>query len=366
MQNGECKIQPRIENENALLPRRFELFIGFYTLHYSFCAGCSMNHHLDPNLFTDKPDLRPTRDGFGDGLVQAGEGNQRVVALCADLTESTRVQPFAETFPERFFELGVAEQNMMGVAAGLAMGGKIPYVASYAVFSPGRNWDQLRVSGAYSNLHIVIAGAHAGVSVGPDGATHQALEDIAMLRAVPNVSIVVPCDAEEARKATLAASHLTGVVYLRLAREKTPVMTTEETAFVVGKISTFVEGTDVSIIAAGPLLAEALFAARELQEQHQISAEVINCHTIKPLDRSGLVASLQKTGCAVTVEEHQITGGLHGAIAELVAQEHPVPIEPVGMPNVFGESGEPGELLEKYGMTARNIVAAGLKAVARK
>ena len=316
-------------------------------------------------LYTE-PDLRPTRDGFGDGLVQAGEGNPNVVALCADLTESTRVQGFADKFPERFFEMGVAEQNMLGVAAGLAMGGKIPYLASYAVFSPGRNWDQLRVSGAYSDLHIIVVGAHAGVSVGPDGATHQALEDIAMLRAVPNVSIIVPCDAEEARKATLAAAHLDGVVYLRLAREKTPVITTEQTPFVVSNITTLVEGSDVSIITAGPLLAEALLAARDLQSKHHISAEVINCHTIKPLDRAGLVKSIQKTGCAVTVEEHQITGGLHGAIAELSAQEHPIPIEPVGMPNTFGESGEPVELLEKYGMTMKAIVAATMRAIARK
>lgn len=325
-----------------------------------------MKFSLHPKLFSDAPELAATRDGYGIGLVQAGEGNKNVVALCADLTESTRSQAFAEKFPDRFFEMGVAEQNMLGLAAGLAMGGKIPYVASYAVFSPGRNWDQLRVSGAYSDLHIIVAGAHAGVSVGPDGATHQALEDIAMLRAVPNVTIIVPADAEEARKATLAGSHLHGIVYLRFAREKTPVITTDETPFVVGKISTLVEGSDVSIIAAGPLLAEALFAARELETKHSITAEVINCHTIKPLDRAGLIESLQKTRCVVTVEEHQIIGGLHGAIAELAAQEIPVPVEPVGMPNTFGESGEPGELLEKYGMTRDAIVKAALSAMARK
>ncbi len=325
-----------------------------------------MNPHLHPNLFTDTPELAATRDGYGTGLVQAGEGNPNVVALCADLTESTRSQAFADKFPERFFELGVAEQNMLGLACGLALGGKIPYLASYAVFSPGRNWDQLRVSAAYSNLHIVVAGAHAGVSVGPDGATHQALEDIAMLRAVPNVSIIVPCDAEEARKATLAAAHLDGVVYLRFGREKTPVITTDQTPFVVGKITTLVEGSDVSIIACGPLVAEALFAARELEATHSISAEVINCHTIKPLDRSGLITSMQKTGCAVTVEEHQIIGGLHGAIAELTAQERPIPIEPVGMPNAFGESGEPRELLAKYGMTSEAIIHAAQRAVSRK
>lgn len=325
-----------------------------------------MNLHLHPNLFTDSPELRATRDGYGEGLVQAGEAHPNVVALCADLTESTRSQAFAEKFPERFFELGVAEQNMMGVACGLAMGGKIPYLASYAVFSPGRNWDQLRVSAAYSHLHIVVAGAHAGVSVGPDGATHQALEDIAMLRALPNLTIIVPCDAEETRKATLAAAHLDGVVYVRFGREKTPVITTEASPFVVGKISTLVKGSDISIIACGPLVAEALFAAKELEAQHSISAEVINCHTVKPLDRDELVRSFTKTGCVVTVEEHQIIGGLHGAISELAAQEYPVPIEPVGMPNRFSESGEPGELLAKYGMTQDAIVRAALRTIARK
>lgn len=325
-----------------------------------------MNLHLHPNLFTNHPDLAATRDGYGEGLVQAGEGNPNVVALCADLTESTRSQAFAEKFPERFFELGVAEQNMLGLACGLAMGGKIPYLASYAVFSPGRNWDQLRVSAAYSNLHIVVAGAHAGLSVGPDGATHQALEDVAMLRAVPNVTIIVPCDAEETRKATLASTHLNGVVYLRFAREQTPLITTVETPFVVGKATVLQTGRDVTIVACGPLVAEALVAARELSAQHNISAEVINCHTVKPLDRAGLIRSFKKTGAVVTVEEHQIIGGLHGAVAELTAQELPVPIEPVGMPNTFGESGEPTELLKKYGMTAKDILIAAMRVIARK
>lgn len=319
---------------------------------------------LHPKLFT-KPELVPTRFGYGDGLVLAGQANPNVVALCADLTESTRTHLFAKEFPERYFEVGVAEQNMMGMAAGFAMGGKIPYLASYAVFSPGRNWDQLRVSAAYSNLHIVVVGAHSGVSVGPDGATHQALEDIAMLRAIPNITIIQPADAVEARKATLAAAYLEQVVYIRLTREPTPVITTEAAPFVVGKITVLQEGTDVTLVAAGPLLAEALFAARTLKEQG-ISAEVMNCHTIKPLDREGLVASFKKTGAVVTVEEHQIIGGLHGAISELAAQEYPVPIEPVGMPNSFGESGQPDELLTKYGMKAANIAAAAMKVIARK
>jgi len=320
--------------------------------------------HLHPKLFTE-PEMVPTRAGYGEGLAAAGEADPNVVALCADLTESTKTDAFAKQFPERFFEVGVAEQNMMGLAAGLAMGGKIPYVASYAVFSPGRNWDQLRVSAAYSNLHVVVVGAHTGVSVGPDGATHQALEDIAMLRAVPNVTIIQPADAVEAKKATLAAANLKGVVYLRLTREPTPVITTDATPFMVGTIQTLREGTDVSIVACGPLVATALVAAKQL-EAEGISAEVINCHTIKPLDRTGLVASFKKTGAVVTVEEHQIIGGLHGAIAELAAQELPVPIEAIGMHDSFGESGQPDELLTKYGMTATDIVAAAKQSIERK
>lgn len=323
-----------------------------------------MKTELHPKLFTD-PELVPTRNGYGEGLVLAAEADGNVVALCADLTESTRTQPFAEKFPERFFEVGVAEQHMMGMAAGLALGGKIPYLASYAVFSPGRSWDQLRVSAAYSNLHVVVAGAHAGLSVGPDGATHQALEDIAMVRALPNVTVIVPCDAVETRKATLAALHLPGVVYLRFGREKTPVITTNDTPFTVGTIQVLQPGKDVSIIAAGSLLAEALVAAKQLK-QRGISAEVVNCHTIKPLDRAGLAASLGKTGAAVTVEEHQIIGGLHGAIAELSVQECPVPIEAVGMFDRFGESGTPDELLAKYNMTAPAIVRAVMKVLKRK
>ena len=323
------------------------------------------NPELNPKLFTSEPELATTREGYGEGLVLAGEANENIVALSADLVDSTKTGDFAKKFPERFFETGIAEQNMMGMAAGLAMGGKIPFVASYAVFSPGRNWDQLRVSCAYSDLHVVVVGAHSGLSVGPDGATHQALEDIAMLRAVPNVTIIQPCDSVEARKATMAAANLSGVVYLRLTREATPVITTESTPFVIGKATVLRHGKDVTLIACGPLLARALLAAEELEKKN-ISAEVIDNHTIKPLDEITLTASFKKTGAVVTVEEHQIIGGLHGAIAELAAQEWPVPIEPIGMPNSFGESGEPDELYEKYGMTVAHIVKAAERVVSRK
>ena len=323
------------------------------------------NPDLNPNIFTDTPDLAATRAGYGEGLLLAGEANQNIVALSADLVDSTKTGDFAKKFPDRFFETGIAEQNMAGMAAGLAMGGKIPFIASYAVFSPGRNWDQLRVSCAYSDLHVVVVGAHSGLSVGPDGATHQALEDIAMVRALPNTTIIQPCDSVEAKKATMAAAHLSGVVYLRLTREPTPVITTESTPFVVGKATVLRRGTDVTLVACGPLLFRALQAAEEL-EKDGISAEVINNHTIKPLDDVTLTASFRKTGAVVTVEEHQIIGGLHGAIAELAAQELPVPIEPVGMPNKFGESGEPDQLFEKYGMTVEKIIAAAKRAIDRK
>lgn len=307
----------------------------------------------------------PTRNGYGEGLLALGETNPNVVVLTGDLADSTRVLPFAKKYPERFIECGVAEQNMMGIAAGLAAAGKISFVSSYAVFVPGRCWDQLRVSVCYSNLPVKVAGAHSGISVGPDGATHQALEDIAIVRAIPNITVIVPCDAIETKKATIAAAALPGPVYFRFAREKTPVFTTEKTPFVVGRAEVFREGKDVTIIGCGPLLYKALVAAEELKKK-KIHAEVINCHTIKPLDVKTIVASAKKTGAVVTVEEHQITGGLAGAVAEALAQRCPVPMEFVGMPNSFGESGQPEELLEKYGMGVKDILVAVARVLKRK
>jgi len=253
----------------------------------------------------------------------------------------------------------------MGVAAGLALAGKIPFVSSYAVFVPGRNWDQLRVSVCYANANVKVAGAHSGISVGPDGATHQALEDIAITRVLPNLTVIVPCDAEEARKCTHAIAEHIGPCYFRFTREKTPVITTEETPFEIGKTNIMIEGSNVTIAACGPLLAEAMKAAREL-EQQGISAEVLNCHTLKPFDTATLVASVKKTGCCVTVEEHQITGGLAGAVAETLCRNFPVPMESIGMPDHFGESGEPNELLKKYGMTMDDMIEAAKRAVKRK
>lgn len=316
-----------------------------------------MNKFLNPKIFAKDVEMVPTRNGYGDGVVEAGRANQNVVVLCCDLTESTRSLAFAKEFPQRFFEMGVAEQNMAGVAAGMATAGKIPFISSYAVFSPGRNWDQIRVAIAYSDLNVKIMGAHAGISVGPDGATHQALEDIAITRVLPNMTVISPCDVHEARRAVIAASKHIGPVYIRFGREKTPVITKKTAPFEIGKAYVLREGTDVSLIATGPLVYEALLAAEQLQKRG-IEAEVINCPSIKPLDEKTILKSIQKTGGAVTIEEHQIVGGLFGAVAEFLSRTNPVPIMPVGMSDCFGESGTPDELLTKYGMRAKDILRA--------
>lgn len=321
--------------------------------------------HLNPALLDPNVEQVPTRNGYGQGLLELGETDPNVVVLTGDLSESTRVLGFQQKYPERFVECGVAEQNMMGVAAGMALAGKIPFVSSYAVFVPGRTWDQTRVSVCYANSNVKIAGAHAGISVGPDGATHQALEDIAIMRVLPNMTVVVPCDAEEARKCTHAVATHVGPCYFRFAREKTPVITTKDTPFKIGKSYTCIEGTDVTIAACGPLLHEALLAAQALLREG-IRAEVLNCHTLKPFDVESLVKSVKKTGACVSVEEHQTTGGLAGAVAETLGRHWPVPLATVGMPDSFGESGEPGELLTKYGMRAKDIVAASKDAIGRK
>lgn len=321
--------------------------------------------HLNPQIYDPKVEKIPTRNGYGDALLELGAANPDVFVLTGDLAESTRVLPFWRGYPDRFVECGIAEQNLMGVAAGLALAGKIPFVSSYATFSPGRNWDQLRVSVCYAKANVKIAGAHTGLSVGPDGATHQALEDLALTRVLPNLVVVAPCDAEETRKCTLAAAATVGPVYFRFAREKSAVITSKETPFKIGQAYLCTVGKDVTIAACGPLLHEALLAAREL-EKEGIEAEVVNCHTLKPFDHATLEASVKKTGCCVTVEEHQIAGGLFGAVAESLATHHQVPCEPVGMPDSFGESGEPDELQDKYGMKARHIAAAAKKVQERK
>lgn len=363
--------------------------------------------YLNPKLFARDVEHIPTRNGYGDGLVAAGEKDSNVVVLCCDLTESTRSLAFQKTFPDRFIEVGVAEQNMAGLAAGMANYGKVPFTSSYAVFSPGRNWEQIRLTAAYGEANVKIAGAHAGISVGPDGATHQALEDLAIMRVLPNMTVLAPCDVHETRKATLAAAAMVGPVYLRFAREKTPVITTPRTPFQIGMAQVFRAGRDATIVACGPLVYEALLAtecltgnaraiATLLARYPAIAArvknsklhghsmarakvvtrwtpasirtllkragrrdiEVVNAATLKPFDHATIAKSAKKTGKVIAVEEHQTTGGLFGAIAESLAQHQPTPITPIGMPDSFGESGDPMELLEKYGMTAPFIIEA--------
>jgi len=323
------------------------------------------NSYLNPNLFSKNVEQIPTRNGYGDGLLEVAEKNKNVAVLTGDLAESTRVLAFAKKYPERFVECGVAEQNMAGIAAGLALTGKIPFISSYAVFSPGRNWDQLRVSTCINNANVKIAGAHAGISVGPDGATHQALEDIAIMRVLPHMTVVVPCDYEEMRKLVHAAVAMNGPLYFRFAREKTPVITTPKTPFAIGRAEIFRKGKHVSIIACGPLVYQALIAAQELIKLG-IDCEVINNHTIKPLDEKTLLASVKKTKCAVTVEEHQIMAGAGSAVCELFSKKYPVPVEMVGMNDSYGESGKPLELLEKYDMSVKAIKLAVKKVLKRK
>ena len=310
---------------------------------------------LNPKIGQADIEQIPTRNGYGEGLLELGQMDERVVVLTADLAESTRVEAFGKKYPERFIECGVAEQNMLGVAAGLALYGKIPFVSSYAVFSPGRNWDQLRVSVCYSKANVKVAGAHTGISVGPDGATHQALEDVAITRVLPNLTVVVPCDSIEAKKATLAFGLKEGPSYFRFARDKTPVITTVETPFVIGKAEIFKEGNEVAIIASGPVLYNALLASIEL-EKEGISCMVVNNHTIKPIDSQTIINVAKKCGAVVTVEEHQTMGGCGSAVCEVLAQNYPVPVEMVGMNDTFGESGKPSELIEKYGMEKYAII----------
>lgn len=309
---------------------------------------------------------KPTKTGFGEGVAESGKKNINVIGLGADITTSVGMNFFAEKFPERFFSLGIAEQNCAGVAAGLALDGKIPVFSTYSTFATLRAGDQIRVSICYNNLHVLIGGAHAGISVGPDGATHQALEDIAMMRVLPNMTVLSPCDATQTKLATIAAIEKNnGPVYIRFGREAMPNFTNENAGFKIGKGELFKEGNDVTIIATGHLTWEALQAAYKLEEDG-ISARVLNIHTIKPLDEEIILKAAKETKAIVTAEEHQITGGLGSAIAEVIVKNFPVPIEFVGMPDCFGESGQPYELMDKYGMTSKHIIAAVKKVLKRK
>jgi transketolase len=325
------------------------------------------NAKLSPKIFQEDIDQSPTRQGYGEGLVIAGTENDQVVVLCADLTDSTKSSMFRDKFPDRFVEVGVAEQGMATIASGMANYGKVPFISSYAAFSPGRNWEQIRTTIALNNVPVKIAGAHAGISVGPDGATHQMLEDIAIMRAMPNMIVVAAGDAITAKKATTAAAKNGKPVYLRFAREKTPVYTTDETPFEIGKALTLYESQSVQVglIATGTLVYEALLAAKLLDDAG-IGSIVLDVHTVKPLDEDAVINVARKTGAIVTIEEHQITGGLGGAVAELLSRRHPTHQEYIGMPDHFGESGEPDQLLEKYSMKAHHIVDAAKKVIAKK
>ncbi|HSX39293.1 MAG TPA: transketolase C-terminal domain-containing protein [Candidatus Saccharimonadales bacterium] len=315
---------------------------------------------LSPNIFDTDVEKVPTRFGYGDGVVLAGEKNSEIVVLTADLAESTHSHLFEKRFPDRFAELGVAEQNMTGIAAGLALSGKIPFMASYSVFDAGLNWLQVRTSICYTNANVKIVGSHSGFSDGPDGATHQALEDIALMRVLPNMTVIVPCDYEEAKKATLAAANHVGPVYLRLTREATPHITTSHTPFEIGKAQVLMEGEHVTVICCGPLLRSALQVANRL-DARGIRCDVINCSTIKPLDSETILKSVSKTRKVITIEEHQISGGLGGAVAELLTEKMPVPLRRMGAKDTFGESGSYDELLEKYGLGQKAIELAILE-----
>jgi len=309
---------------------------------------------------------KATRIGFGEGLRDIAKKNKNIIGIGADITSSVSMNIFADEFPERFFSFGIAEQNIVAAAAGLALGGKIPFFSTYGVFAALRATDQIRISLCYNNLHVIIGGAHAGISVGADGATHQALEDIAIMRALPNMTVLSPCDANQTYNAVFAAvNQIKSPVYLRFGREPMPNFTPKDLDFTIGKGQVFKEGTDVTIVATGHMVWEALEAAKELQKQN-ISVKVINIHTIKPIDKQLLIDSAKQTGAIVTAEEHQIIGGLGGAVTEVLAQSYPVPVEFVGVNDTFGESGNPDELMEKYGLKSTNIVDACKKILSRK
>jgi transketolase len=321
--------------------------------------------HLDKRFDTPELESVPSRNGYGEGLLEAAKRDKQVVALSADLTESTRTLPFAEAFPERFVQVGITEQNMASVASGMSAMGKVPFIASYAMFSPGRNWEQIRTTIAYNNSNVKVIGAHAGVSVGPDGATHQAIEDIALMRVVPNMIVIAPADVHEARKATLAAAKHEGPVYIRVGRSNTPVVTTDESPFEIGKAQVMFESKldkVVGFVVTGTLLHNAIKAAQALEEKG-IGTTVLHMPTIKPLDEEALLTLAQAHKGLVTVEEHQRIGGLGGAVSEYLSEVNPTMIVRVGVDDQFGQSGEPDELIEHYGMGVNGILAAAEKVV---
>jgi transketolase len=323
--------------------------------------------HLNEGMFEKDAEQIAIREGFGAGLLQAAQEDDRIVGLCADLTGSTKMNLFADEFPERFVEVGIGEQSMASVAAGMAAMGKIPFFSSYAMFSPGRNWEQIRTTICYNNSNAKLMGSHAGVSVGPDGGTHQAIEDIAITRIIPRMNVIAPCDVHEAKRATLVAAKTDGPFYIRFAKENTPVMTTEETPFELGKANVMWESEDpqVALIGCGTALYHTLEAAKELAEEG-IGSIVLNNASIKPMDIEAVIDAAKRTGAVVTTESHQILGGMGSAVAEVLAQNHPVPQELIGVHDDFGQSGTPEELLEHYGINTKSIKEAAKKAISRK
>ena len=312
-----------------------------------------------------KYEMVPTRDGYGKALLKLIEKDKNVIVLDADVAKSTRTMWVAEKFPDRFIDMGICEQDLVGTSAGFALGGMIPFCTTYCVFLVGRAWDQIRTTVCYNNLNVKFAGAHSGISVGPDGATHQSLEDVALMRVLPNMTVVIPCDSIETEKATVALARADGPCFIRFGREAVPVITTDETPFEIGKAYTVREGGDVAIIANGAMVYEAMVAADELDKEG-VSAMVVNLHTVKPLDAGAVVAAAKKTGAVVTAEEHQLFGGTGSAVAECLSQRCPTPMEMVGVRDTFGESGTADELMKKYGLTASAIVDAVKKVLLKK
>ena len=308
---------------------------------------------------------KDTRSGFGEGLLEVGEKNKDVVALCADLTGSLKMNAFEDEFPERFFQVGIAEANMMSMAAGMTIGGKIPYTGTFANFSTGRVYDQIRQSIAYSKKNVKICASHAGLTLGEDGATHQILEDIGMMKMLPNMTVIVPCDFNQTKQATIAIADFEGPVYLRFGRPSVPIFVKPDANFQIGKADQIIEGTDVTIIACGHLVWKSIEAAQILAEKG-ISAEVINMHTIKPLDEKAILESIAKTRCVVTAEEHMINGGLGDSVAQVITRNNPTPQEYVGVEDSFGESGTPDELMTKYHIDTQDVVDAALRVIKRK
>jgi transketolase len=314
-----------------------------------------MKDYLVPDILAKDIALEPIRKGFGVGLLKVGQENDQVIALCADLTESVQMHLFRDAFPERFVEIGIGEQNLVTVGSGMAAQGKIPFVSSYAAFSPGRNWEQIKTTIALNEQPVIVVGAHAGINVGPDGATHQMLEDIALMRVMPNMTVIVPGDSIEAEKVTLALARKPIPAYLRMARDSSPVFTTDKTPFEIGKAYVYREGSDVSIISTGSMTYQALVAAEKLAKDG-IKAEVVHVPTIKPLDATTILASAKKTGKVITIEEAQINGGLGGAVAELLSESHPTKMIRMGMRDRYGESGDPKDLIGHFGLDAKHII----------